>query len=288
MRLISRIESTPCNVIRNAVQNRKSQKSRSNESLVVILGGAIVTWAHFVGFNPYVVGQHISSNGLPLWRTGGISVSMNYGMLQEMDPDGEHGAFVVWGNRVQRLSPQGELLWGTDGVTLTDKAMANAILSYDGAHGAYVTWQEYVATGVSDSNVFAQHLQPDGQPLWGNAGVNVITGTDFQGGPRVIPDGYGGAIVSWVDTVDNSSDTEWSLYTQRLDAAGSVQWNHDGIKIADHSGMRGDSALVSDSWHGMVAVWTDWLNDPLGNLYAQRISEEFVLHRVFLPIDLKH
>lgn len=37
MRLATRIASTPCNIIRNAVQNRKSQKSRSNESLVVTL-----------------------------------------------------------------------------------------------------------------------------------------------------------------------------------------------------------------------------------------------------------
>ncbi len=68
----------------------------------------------------------------------------------------------------------------------------------DGAGGCYLAWTDF-RTAAGD--LYAQHLLADGRrdPAWPVDGLAVSAQADVQSRPCMIPDGAGGAYVSWID-----------------------------------------------------------------------------------------
>jgi hypothetical protein len=211
-------------------------------------GGVIVAWTDSrAGGESDVYVQHVQASGTadPAWPTDGLAVcaASEARWFPCITSDGAGGAIVAWCNRrgsgdagpyVQHILASGDLdpSWSSEGRALslaTGAVVAPDIVS-DGAHGAIVAWTDY-RNGPSD--IYAQHVLASGflDPAWPSPGQGLCTAADDQcccggvvcsefwvgSGGGVVPDGNGGAIVSWQD---RRSGTDLNIYAQRIGPNG--------------------------------------------------------------------
>lgn len=90
--------------------------------------------------------------------------------------------------------------------------------------------------------------------------------------PQIIPDGVGGAIITWEDL--RSPMTFVDIYAQRIDAMGNVLWTLDGEAVSDALGSQAFPDIVSDGSGGAIITWSDSRSGTNGDIdiYAQRID----------------
>jgi hypothetical protein len=105
---------------------------------------------------------------------------------------------------------------------------------------------------------------------WNNsASVNnpVCNFSGNQTAVQVISDAAGGAIYTWIDDRNGTQD----IYTQRVDANGTRQWNTNGIAICNATSDQFAPKLVADGSGGAIIVWYDNRSGEW-DIYAQRIN----------------
>src|SRR6266508_5657299 len=73
----------------------------------------------------------------------------------------------------------------------------------------------------------------------------VCTAAHSQDNPRIVPDGVGGAIVTWTDYRNGING---DIYAQHVLTGGTVDptWPADGRAICTASGDQRDPAIISD------------------------------------------
>jgi hypothetical protein len=85
----------------------------------------------------------------------------------------------------------------------------------------------------------------------------------------VSADNNGGAIVIWND----SRNFNYDIYMQKLNSAGVVQLNADGVVICDATRDQSSPEIISDGSGGAIVTWDDKrVNNDSTDVYAQRIS----------------
>ncbi len=102
----------------------------------------------------------------------------------------------------------------------------------------------------------------------------IANGTKICGAPgeqnevKIISDQMGGAILVWTDSRSGSD-----IYTQRVNAAGKVQWIDNGTAICTKQYSQNKVALASDGLGGAIIVWED-ARTPANSvdIYAQRVN----------------
>jgi hypothetical protein len=145
----------------------------------------------------------------------------------------------------------------------------------DGAGGAIVAWYD----GRSGNNyiIYAQRLNAAGVPQWTADGVALcsVGGAQFDAGDlgtAIVSDGAGGAIVTWSDDRNGITD----IYTQRVSAAGVLQWAADGVALCSNPSDQNHATIASDGAGGAIVTWEDYRNSSTPNfqsdIYAQRIT----------------
>ena len=242
-------------------------------------GGAIVTWAEVRNRNYDIYTQRISATGTVQWTAGGVALCSATGDQTHptIASDGAGGAIVTWydtrsGNAdiyAQRISADGTVQWTADGVALctaTGDQFYPAIVR-DGAGGAIVTWSCDVRSGNAD--IYAQRISADGTVQWTADGVALCTASGDRWYPSLVPDGAGGAIVTWADFRSGN----WDIYARRISADGTVQWTADGVALCTATGNQYYPTIVADGTSGAIVTWFDRRSGN-GNedIYAQRIS----------------
>lgn len=194
--------------------------------------------------------------------------------------DGNGGAFVVWedyrptnGIFIQRIDAYGNILWAADGnrISIYGGYYPKGVL--DGAGGVIVTWSD---SRYGDSDVFAQRVDGNGNPLWLANGVPICVATNSQGGINIVSDGNGGAILSWADSRFGFGDRR--VYAQRIDSSGNVQWALNGVLVSDAVGEEDEHAMALDDIGYAIIVWKDRRVGSSGDIYAQKISPDGTLH----------
>jgi predicted lipoprotein with Yx(FWY)xxD motif len=188
--------------------------------------------------------------------------------------DGAGGAIVTWYDYrsgapdiyAQRVNSKGAVLWTTDGVPLCTAANYQTLptIVSDDAGGAIVTWGD-VRSG--NSHIYAQRVNASGVVQWTANGVALCTAMGDQWVPTIVPDGAGGAIVTWYDVRSGNSD----IYAQRVSALGVVQWAANGVPLCTATGDQSYPQIISDGAGGAIITWMD---DRSGNsdIYALRID----------------
>jgi hypothetical protein len=189
--------------------------------------------------------------------------------------DGAGGAIVTWidhrsGNwdiYAQRVDATGAVRWTTGGVAIcaAPGSQQNASIASDGAGGAIVTWYDQ-RSGLAQ--IYAQRVNAAGVPQWTTDGIVLGAGSGNQQGAAIVPDGAGGAIVSWDDYRSGSS---WDIYAQRVNAAGVLQSATSGVAICAATGSQMGSTLVSDGGGGAIVAWNDYRSGNF-DVYAQRVN----------------
>ncbi len=251
------------------------------------LGGAFVVWQDSRLFSMRqrdIYCQRIDANGLPLWTTNGVPVAIGAGNEEQpsMCSDGAGGVIIVWQDKNndlifsdiygQHLNADGIAQWNNGEplpINILDWDQNNVVICADGQGGAFVVFTD----SQSDVNdLHAQHLNSDGDLLWGDDGVVVVAANDSQKSPVIIESEDGNPIVAWRD--QRSGD--YDIYAQKLDAATGVSlWNSNGLALCTATNSQYRPSACTDGQSGVIVSWFDYRTasgPPWDlNIYAQRV-----------------
>lgn len=155
-------------------------------------------------------------------------------------------------------------------ISATVYDQSSSVLCSDGAGGAIIAWEDYRADGFS-ADVYAQRVNSSGVPLWTANGVVVAAATNTQAAPRIISDGAGGAIITFMDLRNLS---HYDIYAQRINASGVPQWTANGVLLTSVTFDQEWPMIVADGLGGALITWQDRRNSGVTgrDVYAQRIS----------------
>ncbi len=129
-----------------------------------------------------------------------------------------------------------------------------------------VAWED---SRGSNSDIYAQMIDPYGNTLWTLDGVPVCTETGNQGPLVIVPDGAGGVVIAWEDWRNGDKD----IYAQRLDISGNTLWASGGVSICSLADIQEYVRAVSDGVGGAIIAWQDArFGSSDMDIYAQRID----------------
>jgi len=245
-------------------------------------GGAIVVW-QTAGSDIYA--QRVNSAGAIQWNVNGVAVCTASGVqyLYAIVPDGAGGAIVLWVDQraaaavyAQRLNASGVVQWTPNGVSLGGTPIFLSAAS-DGAGGAIAAWTDYrrLFSVPSSVDVYARRINASGTVQWaangvllgGNPANSLALDLVNTGFPAIVPDGIGGAVVSWSN---RTSVTVGDIFAQRLNSSGANQWGASAVALCTAVGAQSTPSCVSDGSGGAIVAWED---DRAGaDIYARRIT----------------
>ena len=101
-----------------------------------------------------------------------------------------------------------------------------------------------------------------------NGNLPVCTAANNQISPMIVPDGAGGAIVTWQDKRSGVLD----IYAQRLSAAGAPLWATDGVALCTAANAQSVPTIASDGAGGAIITWQDARSGTSNDIYAQRVN----------------
>jgi hypothetical protein len=195
----------------------------------------------------------------------------------QMCSDGAGGAIIVWIDEqlgwdiyAQRIHNTGELLWDPNGLPVCTEAssQSNAAVISDGVGGAFIVWQDRRNDSYPKTDIYAQRVDPDGDTLWAADGIPVAIDTNWQSLPRIVGDGYGGAVITWVDERNGSDD----IYAQHVDADGDTIWAASGIPICAVDYSQEQEQIAHAGGGDVIIVWKDGRTGTDYDLYAQKVD----------------
>ncbi len=239
-------------------------------------GGTIVVWEDFRGSDYDIYVQRVDASGSVLWTANGVAICAAAGdqYSPEIIPDGEGGAIITWEDYrgidydiyAQQIDASGVTQWTADGVDLCSVAGDQFLpsIASDGAGGAIVAWYGIRGTHY---DIYAQRIDVFGTVQWSVGGVAVCNAPDDQYAPEIVPDGTGGAIITWED--NRGSDTD--IFAQRVDASGSVQWTADGVAVCAATYDQDGPEITTDGDEGAIITWYDFRTYEY-DIYAQRFD----------------
>ena len=236
--------------------------------------GILVAWSQQNAVDYDVWVQHLDATGTGYWGTAGVracgAAGDQFGARALID--GAGGAWVGWQDDrgsalaiyTQHFTPAGVPVQPTDGapVCVTAKDQSAPAFAVDGGGGLFVTWID----SRTSSDVYAQHLDFWGAPVWSTSAISVSSGSGTHIFPSAAADGTGGVIIAWEDNRNGATD----IYGQRLDAAGNAAWAVGGAGISTAASNQYEASVVSNGDGTAVVLWSDLRNGTV-DLYAQRV-----------------
>jgi hypothetical protein len=219
-------------------------------------GGAIITWMDFRMFVWDIFAQRISAGGAAMWAPNGIVIcaAENDQIVPCIVSDGSGGAIISWVDGrsgeldiyARAVNAVGAYPWpgGTIPVCTAPFAQQEVEMVPDGAGGAIIEWTDG-RTGVND--IYCQRMSAAGAALWTSGGISACAESGDQDEPRIVSDGYGGAIAVWRDARIGSAD----IYAQRIRFNGAIT-SADGNRVP---AMRAELLpLAPNPFSGGVAI----------------------------------
>jgi hypothetical protein len=241
-------------------------------------GGAIMVWADGRNGNSDIYAQRVNASGATQWASNGVVVASAVGpqLAPELVTDGAGGSIVVWEDTrggfndiySQRLDAAGNALWTPDGISVCSAA-GNQYFPHivsDGGGGAIATWSD--KRGGSFFDIYAQHIQSMGSVAWATDGVAVCTAANDQDSPALVADGSGGATIAWADL---RNGTNYNVFAQHFDSAGSADWTINGVAICTATGDQINPTIVEGASGGTLIAWQDKRSGAF-DVYAQGVS----------------
>ncbi|MDL1878631.1 hypothetical protein FBQ85_26235, partial [Cytophagia bacterium CHB2] len=251
-------------------------------------GGAIITWGdQRSGTGTDIYAQRINASGVVQWTANGVAIST--ASSEQKFPlivsDGSGGAIITWEDwragtnsdiYAQRIDASGVVQWTANGAPISTASGSQyypTIVS-DGSGGAIITWQD--RRSGTDWDIYAQRINAGGMVQWTANGVAISTAIGEQWYPRIVSDGSEGAIITWVD-YRNGTANPATIYAQRINASGVVQWMANGVAVSTESGGQDSPSIVSDGSGGAIITWEDSRSGTNIDIYAQRINASGVV-----------
>ena len=217
------------------------------------------------------------------WESNGVPVRQGIHIeWQRTGDNGDNGEMIfAWsdtrsGGRdifANKIDSSGNDVWNSEGVPIVVASgrQEDPILVSDDNGGAYVIWVDYRDEPES-GDIYAQHINAQGQISWGIQGVALTTVPGKQVSPNMCKDGIGGAFVIWNDKstsiLGHTYGTHLTTNVNDIIAPGT------GVPLisndSDHAGVSIETAAAGSA----IMVWADDRNvDTSGiDIYTQRID----------------
>ena len=247
------------------------------------LGGIIVAWQDRRTSTYDIYAQALDGNGTLLWlpSTGvPICTAPANQVLEVIAPDGSGGAIIAWRDLsltlnanlfAQRVNGAGATQWTANGVSVCTAIGQQTDLRIlpDGVGGAFLVWRD-PRNGNFNNDIYAQSLDPAGNPRWATDGVPVASAVLDQVEPSISTDGKFGLLVAWQD-VRNGTDSD--IFVQRIKPDGTPRWTVNGVQLCDQDSSQVHPLVASDGIAGAIVAWTDSRVSPRNtDIYAQRVD----------------
>jgi hypothetical protein len=137
----------------------------------------------------------------------------------------------------------------------------------DGSGGTIITWRDYRNGSLPD--IYAQRINSSGEAEWTSDGVPVCTAAGNQSANKIINDGVGGSIITWVDHRNGSPS---DIYAQKINSLGEIQWISNGVPVCTAVDNQFGCQIVNDGSGGAIITWYDRRNGIDYDVYAQKIN----------------
>jgi hypothetical protein len=238
-------------------------------------GGAYLMWLENQNNKLVLFAQHIDSVGKPLWGKKGILLSNNNQSVMSYSVQNSDFSALYLAWQVQKtekeiyhqlLSLNGKPLWGQGGKLATNKKGNNTnpqVLTADST--IILSWTNEFN---KNKDIYIQKFNTKGMHKWKDD-IAVVQLPRDQFGQKLLSDGKGGAIVSWIDKRLESVRPD--IYAQRISSAGKQLWGPVGIAVASHNNSdKSYPSIISDLRGGAIAIFKD-IRESKGEIYAQKI-----------------
>ena len=134
----------------------------------------------------------------------------------------------------------------------------------DGSGGSIIVWRD---GRNGNYDIYAQRLNASGIEQWTPGGVAVCGNAGGQYAPAIVPDGSGGAVITWYDYRDLNAD----IYVQRVNSAGNVLWTANGVAVCTAFGEQYDPVIAPDGDGGAIIAWYDFRYGD-ADIFVQRVN----------------
>src|SRR5437879_3724739 len=183
---------------------------------------------------------------------------VGYGLNPELASDSAGGCYVTYEQNtgyprqliLHRLNRYGLKVWGSNGLQILGQFPEQwfAEITADGRGGVLVSYIDDGAAGppgplVFKSRLSVQRVDSAGHIVWDSGGVRVSLEEIGQGDQAIEPDGQGGCIVSWRDSLN-------TLWIQRIDSSGMRVWGDSGKYVLPQALTK--PIIVQDHFNGAV------------------------------------
>ena len=254
-------------------------------------GGAIIVWGDGrSGVISDLYAQRINSNGITQWTPNGTAICTKMGIggtyqVIGICSDGAEGAIITWSDLrnecdiyAQRINSNGIPQWTPNGTALCTVSgnQDSPRICSDGAGGAIISWHDWRIGAGGAATSYAQKVNSNGIPQWtpnGTAISPAASATSHFCSSEIIPDGAGGAIITYAES--RLVGTTWYsfIYTQRINSSGIIQWLPNGTALRTFHFESTHTALCSDGAGGAIVTWDDERGGSRKHdIYAQKIG----------------
>lgn len=132
--------------------------------------------------------------------------------------------------------------------------------------GNYITVWEDSRSGFAA--LYAQKCDEAGNRLWEKDGVAVCSSDGNQNFAQLVADDSGGAIITWQDYRNGSTD----IFAQRLGSRGEVLWDSEGVAVCKAAAGQFAPELIADGASSAIITWHDYRNSFGEDIYVQRVD----------------
>ena len=251
-------------------------------------GGAFVTWYDHRAGDYDIYAQRVSAIGGLVGIADGVAVCTS-GTDQtnpDMVSDGKGGAIIVWQDYrsttsidiwVQRMGPAVSILWPANGNVMNNNVaydQVNPKLVSDGVGGAIMTWEDF-RTGIT-SDIYAQRVDSTGVVAtgWEVNGIAISVSAGNQSNPRIVSDSANGAIITWADKRDSSTNgNTYDVYASRITGSFALSWIANGAPICSADSTQSNPTAVSNGSGGAIIFWQDKRSGNY-DIYASRVNAD--------------
>jgi len=220
--------------------------------------GAIITWLDNRKGKPSIFAQRVDANGALLWDSLDVEITADsaHAVDYSIMSDGLGGAFLLWTKvkspwwdiYAQKIDGNGQKVWGDTGIVICNASFSqrDVVLTSDEQGGFIVSWMDYRSSTYAD--IYAQRVDADGNILWTTNGKKLHSNIQEESRPKIIADGFGGAIIIWQSSAVNSV----YLYAQKINKDGLIRWGADGLRVSTEHGKVSPYNLVTDNNGGAI------------------------------------
>lgn len=235
-------------------------------------GEFIFTWTDQRNNDPDIYAQKVNIAGQMLWSDPFIVYSDQDSQVPapqqnpRIQATSDNAAVIVWEDFrldsqnadlfAQKLAADGTKLWGASGVAVStaDFAQIGQRMASDGNGGVYIVWDDLRNGNSPNDDVYAQHLNANGEALWTPGGKAICTMPNEQNGGLVKVSGNN-VFINWMDNRNGSI----GIYYQVLNPAGNTLLAENGEQV--FWGLSGDTPkgqyqIIARS-NDTVAIWQD-------------------------------